>query len=177
MSELASAFLSDSSDVLGVAMSSDGSRGEFWDGFDGFSDNESIINESLPSGDDFPSPHDSKTVEPDSEPSPRSPPPATASKASSSTSPPPPPAGSHYSDTRFYVVWLPEHCSGIWIGRGSSAWYALQSHLPGQKYTPGICRLIKVFGWPEAWNLWWNGGPSKSEVDPFITVVGHGGAL
>ena len=160
-------------DVLGVDMSSGGSRGENWDRFDGWSDSDSdgIINDPLSSGDELPSPHGSRTFEPDSEPSPRSPPPATASKASSSTSPPPPPAGSHYSDTRFYVVWLPAHCAGIWIGRGTSAWYALKADLPGQKYQPGICQLRKAHGWPEAWNLWWNGGPESPEVDPFIIVV------
>ena len=144
-------------DFLRVAMS----RCSSWDRWEGYSDPESdgIINDPLSSGDELPSPHGSRTSEPDSEPSPPSPPPATASKASSSTSPPPPPEGSHYSDTRFYVVWLPAHCSGIWIGRGTSAWYALQAELPGQKYQPGICQLRRAVGWPEAWNLWWTGGP------------------
>ena len=153
-------------------MPSRNSSWDRWSGFSGDSGSERwIINDPLSSGEELPSPHGSQTPEPESEAEP-SPPPPAASKASSSSSPPPAPAGSHYSDTQFYVVWLPAHCSGIWIGRGSSAWWTLVEDLPNGRYTKGICRLRKTYEWAEAWNLWWTGGgPEKQELDPFIIVV------
>ena len=158
------------------------SRCSSWDGYED-SERVSIINDSLTSGDELPSPHGSQTQthEPESEaePSPPpaaaspepSPPPAAASTASSSTPPPLPPEGSSFSDTQFYVVWVPEHISGIWIGQGKSAWWSLQKVLPNGKYAPGICHLRKTYEWAEAWNLWKTGGPWKQEEDPFIYVV------
>ena len=101
------------------------SRDSSWDRFDGFFDNESVINDPLTSGDELASPRGSGPSsprgcgpsEPESEPSP---PPATAFKGRSSTSPPPPPAGSNFNDAQFYVVWLPADISGILIGQGPS---------------------------------------------------------
>ena len=159
------------------------SRCSSWDGYED-SERVSIINDSLSSGDELPSPHASQTHEPESEaePSPPpaaaspepSPPPAAASTASSSTSPPLPPEASIYSncsDTGFYVVWRPEYISGIWIGPGKCAWWSLVQGLPNKRYEPGICRLRRANAWAEAWNLWWTGGPAKQEVAPFIYVV------
>ena len=152
---------------------------------DGYEDYDwvSEINDPLSSGDEPPShePHD-ETHEPESEAEP-SPPPAAASPEPSpppaaaswgSTSPPLPPEASKYrdcSDTGFYVVWVPEHISGIWIGRGTSAWLSLVQDLPNKRYENGTCRLRRTHEWAEAWKLWWTGGPAKQGAAPFIYVV------
>jgi hypothetical protein len=160
------------------------SRCSSWDGYED-SERVSILNGSLTSGDELPSPHGSQTQthEPESEaePSPPpaaaspepSPPPAAASTASSSTSPPFPPEASMYSNCSnagFYIVWRPEVASGIWIGQGQAAWWTLVQLLPNQKYERGSCRLCTAKSWPEAWKLWWKGGP-KQEAPPAIWVV------
>ena len=160
------------------------SRCSSWDGFEDY-DRVSIDNGSLTSGDELPSPHGSQTQthEPESEAEPSPPPaaaspepcppPAAASTASSSTSPPFPPEASRYSncsDARFYVVWVPEYISGIWIGQRKSLWSSLVEVLPNQRYERGICRLRSADAWAEAWKLWWKGGP-KQEAPPAIYVV------